>query len=113
MAAGTNDVAGDLIDFKMKIDKYDVAFNATGMAALRLDENGSVQALAACGLRYFKTQDFVIQLEERIDLALWKNGDGEFEGVIQSLKGDIPLQLLAITKDLVSLLPLSFYLNIR
>jgi hypothetical protein len=101
LAAGTNDVAGDIIDSKMKIGKYEVAFNAVGVAAVRLDEKGHVQALAAGGLKFFKTKDFVIQLDERIDLALWINESGEFKGIIQGLKDKVPPQLLAITKDWV------------
>lgn len=101
--AGTNDAAGDIIDSKMKVGKYDVIFNAIGVAGVRLDEKGNVQALAAGGLKYFKTGDFVIQLDERVDLALWKNDNGEFEGVIQGLKGEIPSQLLNITKGWIHL----------
>ena len=97
--AGTNDAAGDIIDSKMKVGKYDVTFNAVGVAAVKLDEKGNVQALAAGGLKSFKTQDFVIQLNEPVDLALWRTDDGRFKGVIQGLKGEVPSQLLAITKD--------------
>lgn len=97
--AGTNDIAGDIIESKMKIGKYEVAFNAVGVAAVRLDDKGRVQALAAGGLKSFKTKDLVIQLNERVDLAFWTNETGELKGVIQGLKGEIPPQLLAITKD--------------
>ena len=97
--AGTNDAAGDIIDSRMRIGKYDVDFNAIGVAAVRLDEKGDVQALAVGGLKFFKTREFVIQLNERIDVALWKNDDGKFQGVIQGFDGEIPQQLLSITKD--------------
>ena len=101
--AGTNNVAGDIINSKMTIGKYDVAFDAMGVAAVRLDEKGGIQALAAGGLKSFKTSGFAIQLDERIDLALWRNEHGEFEGVIQGLKGEVPPQLLSITKAWVRL----------
>ncbi len=81
--AGTNDAAGDIIDSRMRIGKYDVDFNAIGVAAVRLDEIGDVQALAAGELKLFKTRDFVIQLDERIDLALWKNDDGRIGQLFQ------------------------------
>jgi hypothetical protein len=103
-AAGTNDVAGDIIDSKMKIGKYEVAFNAVGLAAVKLDNKGRVQTLAAGGLKSFISKDLVIQLDERIDLALWINETGEFKGVVQGLKGEIPPQLLAITKDWIRLI---------
>jgi len=73
------------------------------VAAVRLDEKGRVQALAAGGLKFFKTGDFVIQLDRGVDVALWRDDNGKFEGVIQGLKGKIPLPLLAITKDWVHL----------
>lgn len=101
--AGTNDAAGDIVDSKIKIGKYDVAFNAVGVAAVRLDKNGQVQALAAGGLKLFKTRGVDIQLNERIDLAFWKNDRGEIEGVIQGREGEIPQSLLSITKDWIYL----------
>lgn len=100
--AGTNDAAGDTIKSRMKIGKFDVAFDAIGVAAIRLDENGRVQALAAGGLKSFKTNDFFIQLDKRVDLAFRKNDGGEFEGVIQALEGEIPRQL----PDLICYLPI-------
>ena len=59
--------------------------------------------MAAGGLKFFKSGKFVIQLDQRIDLALWKNDEGKFEGVIQGYEGEIPQQLLSITKDWVRL----------
>jgi len=101
--AGTNNTAGDIIESKMKIGKYDVSFNAIGIAAVRLDKNGRVQAMAAGGLKFFRTRDFYIQLNKRIDLAFWKNEHGEFEGIIQGYEGEIPQSLLSITKKWVRL----------
>ena len=97
-ASGTKNASGDLIDSKKKIGKFNVTFNAFGVAAVKLDENGQVQTLAAGGLKYFKAGKFVIQLDQRIDLALWKNKNGEFEGVIQGYEGEIPKSLLSVTK---------------
>ncbi len=97
--AAVNDPAGDIIDTSMKIGKYDVAFNAKGVAAVRLDKKGKVQALAAGGLKSFKTGNFVIQLDERIDLAIWTNGKGKLEGIIQGEVGRVPPVLLNITQN--------------
>ncbi len=98
LVAGTHKATGDLIDSNMKIGNHDVAFNAVGVAAVRLDKKGRVQALAAGGLKYFKSRTFSIKLDERIDIALWRNDKGQYQGIIQGLEGNIPTQLLTITK---------------
>lgn len=97
--AGTNDAAGDPIRTTKKIGKYTVTFDAIGIAAVRLDKKGKLQALAASGLKSFQTNKLQIDLDERIDLALWIDENGELKGVIQGLKGEIPSQLQAITKN--------------
>ncbi|MEZ5103361.1 MAG: hypothetical protein R2757_02605 [Draconibacterium sp.] len=96
--AGTENAAGDNIISEIKIGKHDVIFDAIGLAAVRLDQNGNVQALAAGGLKYFKTGKMIIQLDERIDLAFWKNNEGKYEGVIQGTENTIPSQLKSISK---------------
>ena len=96
--AGTSNSSGDLINSRMKIGKYTVAFNALGLAAVRLDKDGQVQALAAGGLKSFKTKDIDIQLDERVDLTFWRTNHGEFEGVIQGYDGEIPQPLLSVTQ---------------
>lgn len=95
--SGENNPAGDPIRSTKKIGKCSVLFDAVGVAAVRLDKEGQVEALAAGGLKQIKTKDFIIDLEERIDLALWKNDHGEIEGVIQGYDGEIPEPLLKIT----------------
>lgn len=95
--SGKENPAGDAIYSKRKLGKHTIIFDAIGIAAVKIDKEGQVQALAAGGLKYFKTKDFVIDLEKRIDLALWKNDNGEIEGTIQGYEGKIPEQLLAIT----------------
>jgi hypothetical protein len=95
--AGSKNVSGDSIRSKIKVRGYNVSFDAIGLFAVRLDENGHLQAMAAGGLKSFKTNDFSIQLDERLDMALWKNNEGKWEGVIQGLTGDIPLQLMKLT----------------
>jgi hypothetical protein len=95
--AGTNNGAGDPIKSTMKIGKYNVSFDAVGVAAARLDKNGKLEALAASELKSFELGDFKINLDKRIDLALWHNEKGEWEGVVQGLQGDIPPQLQSLT----------------
>ena len=78
-------------------------FRPALLPTVRLDEDGNVMAIAAGGLKYFKAGDFEIDLNERIDLALWKTDGGKFQGVIQGHEGEIPRQLLTITKDWIHL----------
>ena len=97
--AGTNNAAGDPILFREKIQGHPVSFDAIGVSAVRLCKNGQVEAIAAGGLKSFRSGNFKIELDERVDLALWKNEKGEWEGVIQGGEKEIPPQLLDITKN--------------
>jgi hypothetical protein len=97
--AGTKNISGDTIHAEFKINNHDVFVDAVGVAAVRLDKNGSPKALAAGGLKSFKTGNFEIQLNDRVDMALWKNINGKWQGVIQGWDGDIPDVLLQITSD--------------
>jgi hypothetical protein len=84
--AGTGSESGDPINTRFKIKGKDVFFDALGVAAVRLDKNGNVQALVAGGLKSFKSGNFEINLTDRIDIALWINDKGKWEGVIQGWK---------------------------
>lgn len=96
--AGTENVSGDPIRTVQQIDGRSIVFDAIGMAAARLDGEGNVEAMAAGGLKSFKAPGMEIGLDNRVDLALWINGKGKWEGVIQGWEGDIPGALLAITR---------------
>lgn len=69
------------------------------MAAIRLDRNGRVDALAAGGLKPFRCRSLTIELPERIDLAFWRDQPGKFRGVLQDWIGPIPDSLISITDD--------------
>ena len=97
--AGTDEVSGDPIQTSFKIGEHMVTFDAMGVAAVRLDDQGHVRALAAGGLLSFRSGDMYIQLDQRTDLAFWTNEEGHYEGVIQGQEGDIPPPLLEITKE--------------
>ena len=97
--AGTNHVGGNLIQSTVRMKGKIVTFDATGVAAVRLDDQGKVQAIAAGGLKLFRTGNFKIELNKRIDLALWKDKQGNWTGVIQGLKGEVPMELKAITQN--------------
>jgi hypothetical protein len=95
--AGTENVSGDPIRSTREINGYPVTFDAIGVAAVRLDKEGGVEALAAGGLKSFRSPDMEIVLNERMDVALWINDRGKWEGVIQGWEGDIPSALLEVT----------------
>jgi hypothetical protein len=76
-----------------------VSIDAIGIAAIRFDEKGNVKTLVASNLKRIITGNFEIQLNERIDLALWVDEKGQWQGVSQSESQDIPKELLAITKN--------------
>ncbi len=95
--------AGDKIEKTVKIDGTDVTFDAIGLAGIRLDKNGKLDAFMAGGLKHFKGNGIEIALEKRTDLALWKGEDGDFHGVLQEHKGTIPESLLQVTKDWIEL----------
>jgi hypothetical protein len=95
--AGTDEVSGDPIAAVFEISGHPVTFDAIGVAAVRLDGNGEVQALAAGSLKFFKAGDFEINLDERLDIALWIDENGQWKGLIQGLKGEIPAVLRRIT----------------
>ncbi|MBE0655804.1 MAG: hypothetical protein IH594_18530, partial [Bacteroidales bacterium] len=97
--AGTHRVSGDPIRTEMNITDHPVSFDAEGIAAVRLDPEGNVQALAAGGLKKFKAGNLEILLDDRVDLALWIDQYGKWQGVLQDWDGVIPDPLLKITKD--------------
>lgn len=90
---GTESAAGDPLT-----SDDSVAYDGMGVVAYRLDSNKKLEALAAGGLKKFNGGGFHIELEDRIDLALW-NENGAFVGVVQGWDGPIPEPLLAITSN--------------
>jgi hypothetical protein len=99
LIAGTNNVAGDPIVTEMQVRNRDVSIDAMGIAAFRLNDKGQLEALVAGGLRHFKAGDFEISLDDRVDIALWIDANGKWQGVLQSESGVISKQLLKITKQ--------------
>jgi hypothetical protein len=97
--AGTNNISGDTMQTDFKVNNYDVFVDAVGVAAVRLDENGNPEALAAGGLKSFKAGNLEIRLNDRTDLALWKNTGGKWQGVIQGWDGPLPDALMQITSN--------------
>ncbi len=97
--SGTHQIAGDPIRATFNVNGRPVYFDAEGIAAVRLDEHGAVEALAAGGLKRFRASDFEIALDPPMDIVLWRKENGRFHGVAQDFNGPIPESLLAITND--------------
>jgi hypothetical protein len=99
LTAGEKDAAGDPIQATLQIKGHTVEIEAVGVAAIRLADDGTLEALAAGGLKHFQTGKMQLTLPEPTDLALWRNREGRMQGVVQDLKGPIPLPLAALTSD--------------
>jgi len=97
--AGTNNISGDTILKEFEIGGNKVSFDAIGIAAVRLDLNGNPEAIAAGSLKSFRCGNIEINLNERLDLALWIDQNGQWRGVIQGLQGTVPQELLKITRN--------------
>ena len=98
LISGEKEVGGDPIQKTMKIDGREVAFDALGVAAVRLGKEGQVEAMAAGGLKSFRTEPLSIELPTRMDIALWHDPNGNWQGVLQDCEGDVPVELLKITE---------------
>ncbi|HPO12646.1 MAG TPA: hypothetical protein PLI09_04305 [Candidatus Hydrogenedentes bacterium] len=101
--AGQNDPAGDPILTTLDIDGHTVAFDAVGVAAVRLAADGSVNAMAAGNLKRFESGSMKIELQEPCDIALWRDASGNYHGALQGLQGAIPPALISLTADWVRL----------
>lgn len=101
-------VSGDRIDTTLLVNDVRVTIDAVGALGIRLDEDGQLEALAASELGFLQCGELTIDLKNRMDLALWKNSEGEWEGVVQTESGTkIPDELLEITTNWTqTLLPL-------
>jgi hypothetical protein len=97
LASGEKDVLGDPIQKTLNVDGHEVAFDAVGVAAVRLSKGGKLEALAAGGLKSFLFGETKIELPQRIDVALWKDTKGVWQGVLQDYEGEVPADLKAIT----------------
>lgn len=95
--AGTHDFGGDTIQSVFDLKNRKVMVDAIGVVAVRLDDRGNLEALAAGGLKYFKVKNFEIKLAERQDMALWKDSEGRWQGVVQGDNKVIPDALKKIT----------------
>ncbi|MCO5241101.1 MAG: hypothetical protein M9904_13705 [Chitinophagaceae bacterium] len=96
--SGEHNLSGDAIVQKVNIDGYQADIDAIGVAGIRMNRKGEVEALTCGGLKTFQGGGLNIQLENRADIALIKRS-GKWKGIIHSNRTEIPPSLLAITRD--------------
>jgi len=97
--AGTKDVSGDPIQKDFMVNGHPVSVDAVGVAGVKVDEEGKLQALAAGSLKSFRCGSFAINLDERADVALWIDDSGAWRGLLQGWEGPVPEELLRITRN--------------
>ena len=97
LASGEKDVMGDPIQTTLCVQGHDVTFDAIGVAAVRLDALGKVQAMAAGGLKLFRGGDMAIELADRTDVALWRDAKRQWRGILLGHEGPMPGPLARIT----------------
>lgn len=96
--AGQDDASGDPIQTDFGFDEPRVHMESVGVAAIRLDSEGRVDAFAAGGLKKLRAPGIDIELPEPLDLAFWRE-DGHARGVCQEGVAPIPEALKSLTED--------------
>lgn len=98
-ASGINDVMGDPLQKTIIVDGHKVAFDAIGTAAVRLDKQGQLEAMAAGGFKSFVGGGLEISMPVRADVALWKDESGVWQGILQGYEGEVPKSLRRLCKN--------------
>lgn len=99
LTAGEKDVAGDPINKRFEVAGHEVTVDAIGVAAVRLAADGSLEAIAAGGLKSLAVGELAFELPERIDIALWKDEKGVWKGVLQDYEGPVPEALHSMCRE--------------
>ncbi len=99
LIAGEACIPGDPIRETVEVDGHSVRFDAVGVAAVRLNDNGELVAMAAGGLKSFHGGGLKINLETHIDLAIWKGKAGKWQGILQDYDGPLPEALKVLGAD--------------
>ncbi len=99
LLAGEKEVAGDPIQATFNVRGHSVSVDAIGLVAVRISGDGDVDAIATGGLKRFHGPNLDIELPTRIDLALWRDQDHVWHGVVRGLDGTIPEVLSRLTHD--------------
>jgi hypothetical protein len=103
LASGVTGVMGDPILQNLQVAGQEVAFDAVGVAAVRLDRKGKLMAMAAGGLKSFRAGELAVDLAERADVALWRDRDGRWQGLLQGYDREVPEPLRRLTSRWIRL----------
>lgn len=97
VASGRTQVLGDPIRGVLDPGPGELRYDAVGVLGVRLDGAREIQALAAGGLRLFVGGGLRLELAEPVDLALWRDSQGQWQGVVLGLNGPVPEPLARLT----------------
>ncbi|HUT32564.1 MAG TPA: hypothetical protein VNE39_03705 [Planctomycetota bacterium] len=97
--SGAKDVAGDPIRSALEVKGHKITVDATGVVGIRLAADGSLEALAAGGLKRIEAGALKLALEQATDIALWRDAAGKWHGVLQDCPGPVPPPLTALAAD--------------
>ncbi len=101
--SGEQDVSGDPIKAAVRLAGREVTVDALGVVALRVSRDGRIDAMAAGGMKRFETKGLSLELPGRAGVALWREVNGGFRGVVQGLDGPLPAALKDLTTDWIRL----------
>jgi len=97
--AGQRRVTGDPIEVRQAVAGQPIEARSVGVLAVRFDLSGRLAALAAGGLSRFRGGGLELQLEPPLDLAVWREGNGPWRGVLQNAGPAIPVALTRLTTN--------------
>jgi hypothetical protein len=95
LARGEHDPTGDPIDETFYCGERKVTARSTGVFAIRFNSAGEIEALAASGLRHLEAGAVRLDLDPGLDVAIWRNAQGEREGVVQRVTA-VPAEVRAL-----------------
>ena len=98
IASGETSVMGDPIQTTIDMNGRPITLDAVGIAAVRLDAEGHLEALACGGLKHFNGGGLDFDLPVRRDIAVWRDGGGALHGAIRGADS-APAVLNALTTD--------------
>jgi hypothetical protein len=83
-ASGQENVAGDHLAVDVMLHERRVQADATGIFAIRLNEDGALEALAAAGLQTLRIGQRQCSFDEPVDIAVRRNEDEDLFEKIES-----------------------------
>ena len=91
--------AGDVIDETIRVKDIEFKVRAEGLFAVRVNDDGELEAFAAGALTRFEAPGFELRLDDPLDIALWRDGQ-QWRGIVQDTEEIIiPEQLKKVTEN--------------